>query len=69
MTDTMLADEGKYVHSEGDTNWWVPSGRVFFSDNPAQVGALDWRRRKHISSYHAAIAIVFTRVRPPQKRL
>jgi RHS repeat-associated protein len=26
-----LADEGKYVHSEGDANWWLPSGRMFFS--------------------------------------
>ena len=38
--DTVLADEGKYVHSEGDANWWIPSGRVFFSpgsaDNAAQ---------------------------------
>ena len=35
----MLEEEGRYVHSEGDTNWWVPSGRVFFSpgtnDDPA----------------------------------
>ena len=35
----MLEDEGRYVHSEGDTNWWIPSGRVFLSpstnDDPA----------------------------------
>ena len=33
-------DEGRYVHSEGDANWWIPSGRMFFSpgqrDTPAQ---------------------------------
>ncbi len=30
-TDAMLANEGRYVHTEDDTNWWIPSGRVFFS--------------------------------------
>jgi RHS repeat-associated protein len=29
--DSVLANEGKYVHSEGDTNWWIPSGRMFYS--------------------------------------
>jgi len=33
VTDSMLADEGGYVHTENDANWWVPSGRVFFSPN------------------------------------
>lgn len=37
--DQMLEDEGRYVHSEGDANWWIPSGRSFFSpgtdDDPA----------------------------------
>jgi RHS repeat-associated protein len=36
----VLADEGKYVHSESDADWWIPSGRVFHSpnggDSPAQ---------------------------------
>jgi RHS repeat-associated protein len=31
VTNTMLEPEGGYVHSEGDANWWIPSGRVFFS--------------------------------------
>lgn len=31
----MLADDGKYVHSEGDGNWWIPSGQIFYSPNPA----------------------------------
>ena len=31
VTDPMLEEEGRYVHSEGDTNWWVPSGRGFLS--------------------------------------
>jgi RHS repeat-associated protein len=37
---TILADEGRYVHSEGDVNWWIPSGLMFYSpvagDSPAQ---------------------------------
>ena len=31
VTDDMLAIDGKYVHSEADTDWWIPSGRLFFS--------------------------------------
>jgi RHS repeat-associated protein len=40
VTDPMLANEGRFVHSEGDSSWWVPSGRVLYSpddgDTPAQ---------------------------------
>lgn len=40
VTEEMLASEGRYVHSEGDDNWWIPSGRAFFTLNetapPAQ---------------------------------
>jgi RHS repeat-associated protein len=40
VTNTMLANDGGYVPSEGDTNWWIPSGRVFYSpyttDMPAK---------------------------------
>ncbi|MBS0423447.1 MAG: toxin [Proteobacteria bacterium] len=31
VTDGMLEAEGRYVHSEGDPNWWIPSGRIFLS--------------------------------------
>ena len=31
VTDAMLEAEGRYVHGEGDDDWWVPSGRVFYS--------------------------------------
>jgi hypothetical protein len=31
VTDAMLENEGRYVHGEGDSNWWIPSGRVFLS--------------------------------------
>jgi RHS repeat-associated protein len=37
VTDSMLESEGRYVHSEGDDNWWLPSGRIFFSRDPADA--------------------------------
>lgn len=33
VTDTMLEEEGRYVHSDGDDNWWIRAGRVFLSPN------------------------------------
>jgi RHS repeat-associated protein len=40
VTDAMLATDGGYVHTEGDTNWWIPSGGMFYSqqisNTPAQ---------------------------------
>ncbi len=39
VTDAMLETEGRYVHADGDSGWWIPSGRIFFSpgtaDDPA----------------------------------
>src|SRR5207253_2231776 len=44
ITDAMLAGDGAYVHSEGDDQWWMPSGRVFLSslatdDAPTELAA------------------------------
>lgn len=39
VTDSMLADDGGYVHSEGDSNWWIPSARVFYSQNISDTPA------------------------------
>ncbi|MGH8572525.1 MAG: SpvB/TcaC N-terminal domain-containing protein, partial [Gammaproteobacteria bacterium] len=39
VTDPMLEAEGRYVHSEGDANWWIPSGRIFFSPGSADTPA------------------------------
>jgi RHS repeat-associated protein len=39
VTDAMLDTEGHYVHSEGDANWWIPSGRMFFSPGNADTAA------------------------------
>jgi len=33
VTDAMLT-EGGYLHNEGDSNWWIPSGRVFHHPEP-----------------------------------
>jgi RHS repeat-associated protein len=30
-TSAQLESDGHYVHREGDTNWWIPSGRMFYS--------------------------------------
>lgn len=29
----VMRNEGGYVHSEADTNWWVPSGQILYSAN------------------------------------
>ena len=36
-SDTMIENEGRYAHSEGDANWWIPSGQVFYSPDPAHT--------------------------------
>ena len=33
VAETMLSDEGRYFHFDGDDDWWIPSGRVFMSPN------------------------------------
>ncbi len=45
-TDDNMFTEGGYVHSKGDTNWWIPSGRVFYDinaddKNPAGTAATE----------------------------
>ncbi|HKO41663.1 MAG TPA: SpvB/TcaC N-terminal domain-containing protein [Pyrinomonadaceae bacterium] len=34
VTEHMLANDCRYVHSEGDGAWWIPSGQTFFSMDP-----------------------------------
>jgi hypothetical protein len=31
----IMSEECQYVHSQGDDNWWIPSGRVFYSPSPS----------------------------------
>jgi RHS repeat-associated protein len=37
VSNAMLANEGRYVHTEGDANWWIPSGQIFYSPDPADT--------------------------------
>lgn len=37
VTDAMLSADGGYVHSGGDLHWWIPSGRMLYSPNPADT--------------------------------
>lgn len=41
VTDGMLASDGGYVHSEGDTDWWIPSERVYFSQDASDLPAAE----------------------------
>jgi RHS repeat-associated protein len=38
VTEDILT-EGGYLHSEGDSNWWIPSGRVFHHPEPGASSA------------------------------
>jgi hypothetical protein len=31
VAEALLLDDGRYVHRDADRDWWIPSGRVFFS--------------------------------------
>jgi RHS repeat-associated protein len=44
--NTALADEGRYVHSQGDGNWWIPSGRIFYSSGSNDDAATEWAEAK-----------------------
>ncbi|HKP11146.1 MAG TPA: toxin TcdB middle/C-terminal domain-containing protein [Blastocatellia bacterium] len=37
VTSAMVETEGRYVHSEGDDDWWVPSRRSFYSPGAADT--------------------------------
>lgn len=44
VTDPMLdgtgaTPGGRYVHTEGDANWWIPSGKILYSPDPADSPA------------------------------
>lgn len=41
VTNAMLANDAGYVHTEGDLNWWAPSGRTFFSPGTADSAAVE----------------------------
>ena len=39
VTDPMLAERGRYVHSEGDADWWIPRGGSSTRQAPATTPA------------------------------
>ncbi len=39
VNNPLLEAEGRYVHSQGDTNWWIPSGRIFYSPGSTDTAA------------------------------
>jgi RHS repeat-associated protein len=47
VTKEMLENEGGYRHSEGDENWWIPSGEIFYSpqEGDSPHGELTHARR------------------------
>ena len=53
--------EGGYVHSEGDANWWIPSGRIFLSPDTAD----DPRRRTGVRAPALLPAAPLPRPVPP----
>jgi len=34
-----MIEEGGYAHTEGESSWWIPSGRIFYSPDPADLAA------------------------------
>ena len=40
VTEALL-NKGGYVHSEGDANWWIPSGQIFYSPSQMDSEKLD----------------------------
>jgi Insecticide toxin TcdB middle/C-terminal region/Insecticide toxin TcdB middle/N-terminal region len=50
--NAVLADEGKYVHSEGDAGWWIPSGWVFYAPGGMDTSAELAYARQHFFLPH-----------------
>lgn len=41
VDDALLGGDGGYVHADGGSGWWIPSGRVHYSLNPADAPAAE----------------------------
>jgi RHS repeat-associated protein len=39
VDDSALIDEGRYAHTEGELEWWIPAGRIFYSADPTHSPA------------------------------
>jgi RHS repeat-associated protein len=54
--DGALAAEANYVHSEGDADWWLPAGRVFYApdaNEPAEARAHFFLPRRYRDPFGA----------------
>jgi RHS repeat-associated protein len=45
VTDTMLADEGKYYQFNGESGWWIPAGQVFYALDDLPAAELNFARQ------------------------
>jgi RHS repeat-associated protein len=60
--DGALGGDARYVHSEGDADWWIPAGRVFYSrgtNDPAATERSEARShffvpRRYRDPFHTA---------------
>jgi RHS repeat-associated protein len=53
VTDEMLREQGRYVNSAGDDNWWLCAGRVFLSPGTADDGGAELAyARQHFFQPH-----------------
>jgi RHS repeat-associated protein len=65
--ETILADEGKYIHSGGDSGWWTTTPRVFHSSDPGDTPAeeLDYASQhfflvlRHVSVFGETTSISY----------
>lgn len=46
-TDSIFQTEGRYVHSDGDADWWLSSGRAFFSPDTNADPAMELAEAKN----------------------
>jgi hypothetical protein len=63
VTDAMLEQDGRYVHTEGDLSWWIPTGQAFLSpessDSPSAERAFA-RRHFFLPHHHRAAGAAST---------
>ena len=59
--NTLLGTEGKFVHSQGDTNWWIRSGHPVFID-PLNSEDLNTAKSRFFSpmAYHSPFDVETT---------
>jgi RHS repeat-associated protein len=63
VTDAMLTSDAGFVHSEGDSDWWIPSGRMFYSSTDGHTPAQEllvarahfFLRRRYRDPFHTTL--------------